>query len=132
VAAAAAAAVALALAEAAAAAVVVVVVRGGKFAFGATYFWEGGGSSVSSSSRTGGRTCTHPGVDKEGPRDGDALLLPSAQAHAPLANQRRVPIGEGLDEPAAPKKSFKRSKSAWCDDEETVRVGFTGCARYTR
>ena len=39
-----------------------------------------------------------PGIDEEGPRDGDALLLPSAQAHAPLANQRRLPIGKGLDE----------------------------------
>ena len=50
------------------------------------------------SSHTGGRTCTHPGVDEEGPRDGDALLLPSAQAHVPLANQRRLLISEGLDE----------------------------------
>jgi len=55
---------------------------------------------VLSSSRTGGRTFTHPGVDGEVPRDGGALLLPSAQVYAPLANQRRVPIGEGLDEPA--------------------------------
>ena len=78
---------------------------------------------------TGGRTCTHPGVDEEVPYNGDALLLPSAQAHVPLANKRRVPIGEGLDEPAAPTKGFERSKSAWRDDEETVRVGFTRCAR---
>ena len=66
--------------------------------FGATFFWEGG-SNVSSTSRVGGRTCTHPAVDKEGPRDGDALLLPSAQAHALLATKRRVPIGQGLDGP---------------------------------
>ena len=65
-----------------------------------------------SSSRTGGRTCTHLGVDVEGPRDGGALLLPSDQAHAPLANQRRVPIGKGLDVHAAPTKGFGRSKSA--------------------
>ena len=45
---------------------------------------------VLSSSRTGGCTCTYPGVDEEGPRDGDAMLLPSALA---------LPIGEGLDEP---------------------------------
>ena len=32
------------------------------------WLWCGKGSNVSSSSRTGGRTCTHPGVDEEGPR----------------------------------------------------------------
>ena len=31
--------------------------------------------------------------------------------------------------PAAPTKGFERLKSAWRDDEETVRVGLTGCAR---
>ena len=31
--------------------------------------------------------------------------------------------------PAAPTKDFELSKSAWRDDEETVRVGFGGCAR---
>ena len=64
--------------------------------FGGNFFWGGwvcvwgGGSNVPSSSRTGGRTYTHPGVDE------DALLLPSVQAHAPLANQHRLPIWEGL------------------------------------
>jgi hypothetical protein len=31
--------------------------------------------------------------------------------------------------PAAPTTGFERSKSAWRDDEEAVRVGLTGCAR---
>jgi len=34
------------------------------------WWWcAGGGSNVPSSSRTGGRTYTHPGVDEEGPRE---------------------------------------------------------------
>ena len=56
-------------------------------------------------------------------------LPSSAQAHAPLAIQRCVPIEEGLDEPTAPTKGFERSKGAWRGDEETVTVGLTGCAR---
>jgi len=31
--------------------------------------------------------------------------------------------------PAAPTKGFERSKSAWRDDKETVRVSLRGCAR---
>jgi len=30
--------------------------------------------------------------------------------------------------PAAPTKAFERSKSAWRNDKETVRVGLAGCA----
>jgi len=47
------------------------------------------------------------------------------QAHA---NQRRVPIGEGLEEPTAPTKGFDHSNRAWRNDEEAVRVGLTGRA----
>ena len=68
--------VVLVVVVAAAAAAVVVMVRGGKLVYGETFSWEGGEFNVPPSSRTGRSTCTHPGVDEEGPRDGDALLLP--------------------------------------------------------
>ena len=91
-----------------------------------------------------------PGIDEEGPRDGDALLLPSAQAHAPLANQRCVvkiyspgyieqcaagpscPVRGVVSSRAYPlgkasmnlphHQSLECSKSALRDEEETVRV----------
>ena len=46
------------------------------------WWWCGRGSNVSSSSsRTGGRTCTHPGVDEEGPRE-------------PVRRHRKMTIGK--------------------------------------
>ena len=40
----------------------------------------------------------HAWVHEEGARDGDALLLAAAQPHAPLADERLVTLGKGLDE----------------------------------
>ena len=51
-----------------------------------------------------------------------------AQVRVTRAHADSRCIGENLDEPAAPTKGFERSKSAWRDDEETVRVGLAGCA----
>src|SRR5690606_1976664 len=38
------------------------------------------------------------GVLQDGPRDGDPLALPARELHAPLADRRRVALGERRDE----------------------------------